>query len=113
MNGHPRDTIGTDLAAGRPTLSPSIDPLLGRVMALQSRTENERLLEQLDYQVSGSSSLIAWAQAPERYLSAFDPATTVEIEHRLLGLFEELRLRASERGWELDADGPSHDIAER
>ena len=34
MNGHPRDSISTDLEAGRPTISAHGDALARRVMAL-------------------------------------------------------------------------------
>jgi hypothetical protein len=113
MNGHARDDLGTDLDAGRPTLSPSIDPLLRRVLALQIGGERDNLLAEIWDQVAVSPSLHAWIRAPDRYFSEFEPQIVTGIELRLRQLLEELRERARERGWELDPGESPGDIHQR
>jgi len=108
MNGHPRDQIDTDLASGRPTLSPTLDRLVALVVSLQSGTESRDLFADLEQEVRRSASFHEWIGAPTRYLSDFDVATTLRLEERLQALHAELRQRARERGWEIDSkDSPT------
>jgi hypothetical protein len=101
MNGHPRDQISTDLAAGQPTLSPVADTLTLRVVRLMSGTEAEKLFKNLDSRAQRSLAFSEWVHNPSCYLSEFDPATATRIEAQLGALLGRLVRRAKERGWEV------------
>lgn len=113
MNGHPRDQIDSDVASGRPTLSPSLDRLVADLAALQGGIERLSFFETLEAEVRQSNSFVDWVKTLTRYLSEFDPTTTSQIESRLIILRRDLRQRARERGWEIDPDAPARDIHRR
>jgi hypothetical protein len=102
MNGHPRDQISNDLAAGRPTISPVADPLALRVAALMSGTESEKLFNGLGYRARRSLGFDDWMKAPTRYLFEFDAQTAKEIEAHLVDLERRMVRQAKERGWEVE-----------
>lgn len=106
MNGHARDQIDTDLASGRPTISPSVDPLVLSVVALLGMAEGEALFEELEHEVGQSPAFQDWTRDASRYLSEFDAGTAALIEHRLTAMRQAMRDRARERGWEVEPDEP-------
>jgi hypothetical protein len=106
MNGHPRDQISTDLAAGRPTISPVADPLVLRVGRLMSLAETEKFYSGLESRTRRSPAYADWAREQSRYLSEFDPVTTSAIESRLDDLHRRMVRRAKLRGWEVEGQRP-------
>jgi hypothetical protein len=102
MNGRPRDQINTDLAAGRPTISPVADPLAMRTAALMSDTEQMPFFSDLENRVRRSSAFPNWIEAPTRYLADFDGHTAASIETHLADLHRRMVERAKERGWEVE-----------
>jgi hypothetical protein len=102
MNGKPRDQIDTDLADGRPTISPVADSLALRTAALMSRSESTSLFNGLEYRAHRSPAWSDWMDAPARYLSEFDAATATSIETHLAELHGRMIRRAKARGWEVD-----------
>jgi hypothetical protein len=114
MNGHPRDEIGTDLSAGRPTVSAAADSLARRIVALMSASEAEKLYNRINYRVVRSAASRDWVLDPTRYLADFDPATAGVIESLLEAEYRRMLRRARARGWEVDESmPPSGDIRER
>jgi hypothetical protein len=105
MNGHPRDEIRTDLHAGRPTLSPTADPVALDVTRLSIGNELDLLFGSLDATLRASPRFIEWIATPTRYLSEFDEPTARDIEEKLRALHLTLLRRARERGWEVDDVG--------
>jgi hypothetical protein len=102
MNGNPRDSIWTDLEAGRPTISPSGDALARRVMALMSSAEAQALDSRIYNLASDSPALRGWILDPKRYLADLDPACASTIEVLLKAEHDRLVRRAESRGWDVD-----------
>jgi len=102
MNGGSRDQIGTDLAAGRPTISPGADALALRVSRLISRSESEQLFESMAATARQSPSFVDWLRAPDRFLAEIDPSIAASIEHDLGDLLPQMRDRALANGWEVE-----------
>jgi hypothetical protein len=101
MNGHPRDATASDLATGRPTLSPEADDLARKVMALMSVNEREDFARSLDAQVAESAHWATWSKNPDRYLADLDPDCVSEMTSYMAGRYDRLRQRALKRGWEV------------
>ena len=102
MNGHPRDSISTDLEAGRPTISAHGDALARRVMALLSSGDAEKLDNRIYSEVATSSAFGHWVLDPTRYLADFDPASASNIEVLLKREHDRLLRRAKSQSSEVD-----------
>jgi hypothetical protein len=101
VNGKPRDHVGSDIEAGRPCLSPDIDELARRVVALLDDRQITRLWNSLDHQVQESPAWAEWMGDSERYLRDLDAPTTDAIRRQLLDAYHDARAAAIRRGWEV------------
>jgi hypothetical protein len=101
VNGHPRDDVANDIAHGRPTLSENADALVSAVSRLLTFNEREAFGEELASRVAASPRWGEWTKQPDRYLEELDAPIIASITDSLLIRLDELRQRATERGWDL------------
>jgi hypothetical protein len=101
VNGHPRDQIETDIAAGRPTLAPDLDDLARRTAALLDTKRATRFWNGIEYRVRRSSAFHEWMRLKTAYLQDLDADTTEAIRRHLEGAYRKVKVQAERRGWEV------------
>jgi hypothetical protein len=100
VNGKLRDNLLGDIEQGNPTLSATADALAAEIQRLSKFDEASAFSEELARRAADSQLWADWIEHTGRYLADFDPDLVGVIEVDLIARRDELRERATDRGWD-------------
>lgn len=99
-SGGPRDSVGSDMEAGRPIVAADVDELACRCAKLLDTKRLEWFCNSIEYRIRQSPAYHRWGAEPTVYLEDLDPDVASSIRAHVMAIYAKERATAIKRGWE-------------